>query len=445
MSGHEDVRQQGHSSSPPIRVLLVTYYFPPSGGAGVQRPLKWVRYLPAAGVEPVVLTVRAGAYPHLDTGMLADVPAGTEVFRTAAPDPFGLYGQLTGRSRGEAVAARTGHVGLSERPAERASRWLRANVFVPDARVGWVPFALRAARRMHRARPFDAVVTTGPPHSAHLVGLALKRAGLPWLADFRDPWTQIHYTGALGRTRLAARTDAALERRVLHAADRVVTVSEPLRDDLLAIAPTARISVVRNGFDPADFAGPPPLVRTDRFELAYVGSLYAVPETLLDALGRLRERGEDVALRVVGSVPEGVHEAAAARGVAVETEAAVPHAEAVDVMRRAAVLLLVVEPWSYAAGVVPGKTFEYLASGRPVLGIGPPGGEAALIVDAAGAGVTLDHGDVDGVARVLSRHRAAWAAGRPEPGAPPDAITAYARPAQAARVADLLRDIARPT
>ena len=373
--------------------------------------------------------------------MLADVPPGTAVYRTAAPDPFGLYGQLTGRSRSDAVAARTGHVGQSERPAERAARWLRANVFVPDARVGWVPFALRQARRLHRARPFDAVVTTGPPHSAHLVGLALRRAGLPWLADFRDPWTQIHYTGALARTRLAARTDAALERRVLHRADRIVTVSEPLRRDLLQVAPSARISVVRNGFDPADFSGPPPHVRADRFELAYVGSLYAIPETLLDALGRLRERGEDVALRIVGSVPEGVHEAASRRGVALETEPAVPHAEAIDAMRRAALLLLVVEPWSYAAGVVPGKTFEYLASGRPVLGIGPPDGEAAQIVAATGAGETVAHGDVDGVARVLAAHRAAWAAGRPLAGAAPDALAAYARPAQAARVAELLRSL----
>ena len=428
---------------PPLRVLLVTYYFPPSGGAGVQRPLKWTRYLPAAGVEPVVLTVRAGAYPHLDVGMLADIPEGTEVHRTRAPDPFGLYGRLTGRSRDAAVAVRTGHVGTGESAAERASRWVRANVFVPDARVGWVPFARAEAFLRHRQRPFDAVVTTGPPHSVHLVGLALRGAGVPWLADFRDPWTQIHYTGALGRTRLAERLDRALERRVLTAADAVVTVSDPLRRDLLAVAPGARIETVRNGFDPADFSDPPPPVRADRFEVAYVGSLYDVPHALFGAAARMKERGEDVLLRFVGSVPEGVEEAAAARGIAdlVTVEPAVPHTAAVDVMRRASLLLLTIEPWSYAAGVVPGKTFEYLAAGRPVLGIGPPDGEAAQILERAGAGRMLAHDDADGVLEALRSHRAAWAAGRPGSGADPDAIAEYARPAQAARVADILRSI----
>ncbi len=441
--GRNDLMPDALSPTAHLRVLLVTYYFPPSGGAGVQRPLKWARYLPAAGIEPVVLTVREGAYPHLDAGMMADVPAGTEVHRTRAPDPFGLYGRLTGRSRDAAVAARTGHVGQSESAAERASRWLRANVFVPDARVGWVPFARAEAFLRHSQRPFDAVITTGPPHSTHLVGLALHRAGVPWLADFRDPWTQIHYTGALGRTRVAERLDRRLERRVLTAADAVVTVSEPLRRDLLALAPGARVEVVRNGFDPADFPDPPPAVRADHFEVAYVGSLYDIPTALFDAAARLRDEGEDVALRFVGSVSEGFEAAAEACGVAdlVTVEPAVPHAAAVDVMRCAAVLLLTIEPWSYAAGVVPGKTFEYLASGRPVLGIGPPGGEAAHILARTGAGRMLDWSDSDGLLEALRTHRAAWAAGTPSPGAARDALVEFARPAQAAHVARILRSI----
>ena len=426
-----------------MRVLVVAYYFPPSGGAGVQRPLKWVRYFPAAGVRPVVLTVRAGAYPHLDPAMLAEVPPGVEVVRTAAPDPFALYGRATGRSRGEAVAARTGTVGASERPAERAARWLRANVFVPDARVGWVPFAVARALRLHRRAPFDAVLTTGPPHSAHLVGLALRRAGLPWLADFRDPWTQIHYTGALGRTRAAGRLDRALERAVLRAADAVVTVSEPLRRDLLALVPEARVSVVRNGFDPADFAGEPPPAADGRFELTYVGSLYAVPHALLDAAARLRGAMPALRLRFVGSVPDGFAAAVEARGLGgiVAAEPAVPHADAVGAMRRAALLLLVVEPWSYAAGVVPGKTFEYLASRRPTLGLGPPDGEAAHILRDTGGGEMIAQDDAAALDRLLRHHHAAWAAGAPAEGAATAGIAAYARPAQAAAVAAILRDV----
>lgn len=430
-----------------LRLLVVTYYFPPSGGAGVQRPLKWVRYLPDAGVEPVVLTVREGAYPHLDRAMAADVPAGVVVERTAAPDPFGLYGRLTGRSRAEAVAARTGRVGESARLAERVARGVRANLFVPDARVGWVPFALARARRVLDEWPVDAVLTTGPPHSAHLVGRALRRRHrLPWVADFRDPWTDIHYHGSLGRSGPARRLDARLERSVLRGADAVVTVSDPLRDALEAKGARGSVVTIRNGFDPADFAGPPEPVRTDRFEIAHVGTLYGVPTALLDAVARLRARGGfgRGALRFVGSVPDGLAAAAEDRGVGdlLDLTPAVPHAKAVRAMQRAALLLLTIEPWSYADAVVPGKTFEYLAAGRPVLGLGPTGGEAAAILRLSGAGAMLPHDSVDGAAAALAEHYAAWEAGTPRHGAHADALAPYARPAQAAELAGVVRGVA---
>lgn len=418
----------------------MTYYFPPSGGAGVQRPLKWVRYLREHGVEPVVLTVRAGAYPVLDPSIEADVPFGTVVVRTPAPDPFGLYGRLTGRSRGEAVAARTGTVGQSEALPERAARWVRANLFVPDARVGWVPFAFRAARRLHHEAPFDAVLTTGPPHSAHLVGRALRRRlGVPWTADLRDPWTDIHYADALGRSAAAQRLDARLEASVLREADALVTVTAPLRDAFAARSGRS-VALVRNGFDPADFAGPPPPVGP--FEILYTGTLYDVPGTLLDAMERLRAEGLDVPLRVVGPAPEALLAEGERRGLGglVHVEPAVPHTAAVARMRSAALLLLTVEAWSYAAGVVPGKTYEYLASGRPVLGLGPPDGDAAAVLRDIGGGTMHAPGDVDGVATVLREHARAWAAGTSLAGARADRLAPYSRRTQTADLARIVVD-----
>ena len=424
-----------------LRLLVVTYYFPPSGGGGVQRPTKWVKYLPEAGVQPTVLTVREGAYPHLDPTQMDDVPAGVEVVRTAAPDPFGLYGRLTGRSRDEAVAARTGRVGESPSAAERAARWVRANVFVPDARVGWVPFAARAARRLHRERPFDAVLTTGPPHSAHLVGRVMHRLGARWVADFRDPWTDIHYQSALSRSGAAARLDARLEAAVLREADAVLTVSEPLARGLQAKA-RVPVHVIPNGFDPDDFPEPAPPVRSDRFVVTHVGTLHGVPMSLLDAIARLRAEGEEVGLRCVGSVPEDLLTEAETRGVAdlVEVEGAVPHDEAVAIMRRSPLLLLTVEPWDYAEGVLPGKTFEYLASGRPVLGLGPVGAASRVLVE-TGAGVMLRHGDVDGVAAELLRHRGGWQEGRAASGARTEAVATYSRVSQARHVAEVVRSV----
>ena len=432
------------SRTPALRLLVVTYYFPPSGGAGVQRPTKWVKYLPAHGVEPVVLTVEAGAYPALDPSLVADVPPGTRVVRTAAPDPFGLYGRLTGRTRGEAVAARTGTVGESTALPERAARWIRANLFVPDARVGWVPFAVRAARQLHARAPVDAVLTTGPPHSTHLVGRNLSRAlGLPWIADLRDPWTDIHYAGSLGRTRIAERLDARLEASVLREATVLVTVTAPLQE-AFATRAGRPVALVRNGFDPADFSGSAP--PDEPFGVLYTGTLYDVPHALLAAMARLRGEGLSVPLRVVGAAPDALRAAADARGIGdlVRVEPPVPHDRAVALMRASAVLLLTVEAWSYAAGVVPGKTYEYLAAGRPVLGIGPPDGDAAHVLRDASAGPMLAPDDVDGVAaalRALAHPRDAPNAGL-APGAGLAALDRYGRPAQAGAVAQLVRDAA---
>ena len=418
----------------------MTYYFPPSGGAGVQRPAKWAKYLRQLGVEPVVLTVREGAYPHRDEAMVADV-AGLEVVRTRAPDPFGLYGTLTGRSRDEAVADRSGRVGESAAVAERVSRWIRGNVFVPDARVGWIPFAIARARRMHRAAPFDAVLTTGPPHSVHLIGRHLQRAlGVAWVADFRDPWTEIHYVDALRRGRLASRLDRRLEQSVLDRADALLTVSEPLR---AALADRARgtVHVVRNGFDPDDVAGSPPLPDTSRFTIAYVGTLYGVPSSLLDAIATCRRAGCDrMHLTVVGAVPPAFARAVEDRELAeaVRVRPPVAHDEAVRVMRSASLLVLTIETsWSYASGVVPGKTYEYLAVGRPVLGLGPEG-DAADILRATGAGDMLDPDATEAIVSQLADHYRAWERGTPREGARPEAIASYSRRAQAQQVVDVL-------
>ncbi|MDT0632973.1 glycosyltransferase [Rubrivirga litoralis] len=414
----------------------------------MQRTLKFAKYLRAAGVEPTVLTVEAGAYPKLDPAMAADVPSGVAVLRTPAPDPFALYGRLTGRTRQEAVAdqLRSAPAGA----AERAARWVRANLVVPDARVGWVPFAVRAARRAHRARPFDAVLTSGPPHSAHLVGRALRRDGLPWVADFRDPWTDIHYYERLPRTRPAQWADARLERAVLHAADRVTVVSGRWRDLLAAKVdrPARAFAVVANGFDAEDFEGVEGRPPTDRFTLTHVGTLYGTPDPVLQALARLRTRGAQTAgagrlrLRLVGHVPAAVAEAVGRYGLreAVEVVPYVPHDAAVREMAGAGALLLVLEDWPHAEGLVTGKLYEYLASGRPVIGVGPPDGDAAALLAETGGGALVARDDVDGLTAVLGAHYHAWAAGAPLDGARRDRLAPYTRRAQTARLADVIRE-----
>ncbi len=427
------------------RVLIVTYYFPPAGGPGVQRMLKTVRYLRDAGYEPVVLTVDAGAYPSLDAGLEADVPAGVEVIRTTAPDPFALYARLTGRSRQQAVTV--GSV-EAEGWAAQLALWVRANVFLPDARVGWVPFARRAAKKRlgdaaRAMEPFAAVLTSGPPHSVHLVGLGLGRTGVPWIADFRDPWTGINFYHDLPMTGVAMTVDRRLERRVLGAADAVTTVS-PTWARLLeseGSLPVDDVHVVHNGVDEADL-GEGMSVRDDAFVLAHVGSLYATrnPTALWAALARLHAEGAipKLVVRLVGRVDAGALADAHATGVPVEAVPYVPHDEAVREMARAALLVLSIEPFAAERGMITGKLYEYLASGRPVLGVGPPTGDAEALLAATGGGHVHARDDVDGLAAALRQHYQAWAQGTPCAGAPWEAVAPYSRRAQTLRLGEII-------
>ena len=370
-------------SSP--RVLVIAYYFPPSGGPGVQRVLKFVKYLAEFGWRPSVLTVREGAYPEYDPSLARDIPDAVPVHRTYAWDPYRWYARLTGRSDEDSVSV--GSVrGRGASWKESVAQWIRANVFLPDARVGWVPFGAMRGRTLLSEQPFDAMLTSGPPHSVHLIGALLHRwTGTPWVADFRDPWTDINYYQELPHTPPARRLDAALERAVLRSASAVTTVSPSWRALLArkAGSDAGPCAVVHNGFDPEDFEGERAAVSRDHFVLTYVGSLYASrnPEGLWRALSQLRTREAvpKLRLRLVGRVDPGVLRALQDRGLEAITERVpyVPHAEAVRYMQQAALLLLTIESFPRDEGMITGKLYEYLAAGRPVLGIGPPGGDGS--------------------------------------------------------------------
>ena len=427
------------------RVLVVSYYFPPAGGPGVQRVLKTVRYLRGAGFEPVVLTVDDGAFPSRDAGLAADVPDGVEVIRTRAPDPFALYARLTGRD-----GVPTGSVD-GRGPMSRLALWVRANVFLPDARVGWVPFARQAGRRRlgqsaRLADPFAAVVTSGPPHSVHLVGRRLQKTGVPWIADFRDPWTDINFYHDLPMSHAARALDRRLERRVLRQADAVTTVS-PTWARLLErqgrLAP-GTVEVVHNGVDEADRVEGE-AVRSDAFVLAHVGSLYATrnPDAVWQAIRQLRAggRADRLVIRLVGRTDAAVLQSAQASGAPVEAVPYVTHADAVREQARAALLLLSIEPFPADAGMITGKLYEYLASGRPVLGVGPAQGDAAALLAETAGGTMHARDDVDGLAAEIDRQYRAWDAGTPLAGAAWPAVAPYTRRAQTERLADVVRGL----
>ena len=272
------------------RLLVITYYWPPAGGSGVQRWVKFCKYLPQYGWQPVVFTPSNPDIQSWDGSLLGDIPSGTEVIRRPIREPYALYRRLVPQRD----AAQVNPLSASNSSfAGRVFRALRGNLFIPDPRVSWVRPSVRFLKKYLAGHPVDAVVTTGPPHSMHLIGLGLKRAtGVKWIADFRDPWTQMFYYKHLGLTEYADRRHHRLEKAVLDGADTVIAVSPPVRDDFAAMTSTP-VELITNGFDEDDFRQ---VIEPDGFfNITHTG-LFAGdgnPETLWQVLSdKCRADGE---------------------------------------------------------------------------------------------------------------------------------------------------------
>ena len=403
------------------RLLIITYYWPPTGGSGVQRWVKFSKYLPAQGWQPVIYTPENPEQLARDESLLADIPACAEVLKTRILEPYAIYRRLTGSKQAEEVNPVNAQ---RKNWKQRLSLWIRGNCFIPDPRIGWVRPSVRFLKKYLREHPVDAVVTTGPPQSVHLIGRGLKRAlGLRWIADFRDPWTEMFYYKHLGLTAASDRRHRRLEQSVLDEADTVISVSPPVAADFQAKTKTP-VVLITNGFDEDDFVdageirvgaessgGVPPEppvspgsetsgcgIATSPFRLVHTG-LFAAdgnPLNLWDALaGRcnadpaFRQR---LQIRLAGKVDRAVTDAIRERGLGdnlVEL-GYLPHDETVREQRAADFLLLPLRQEPEYAKVLPGKIFEYLAARRPVLGIGQEDGAAARILRDAGAGEMFD-------------------------------------------------------
>ncbi|MBO6575360.1 MAG: glycosyltransferase family 4 protein [Rhodothermales bacterium] len=421
------------------RVLYIAYYFPPSGGPGVQRSLKFVRYLPDHGWLPTVVTVdpRHAAWPAVDPTMLAEVPEQVLVRRTGSWDPYAAYARLKGKTKADSVGVGFA-AGEKPGPFEWLARFVRANVFLPDARIGWVQSARKAVESLAEAHRYDAVVTSGPPHSSHLVGFhARRKLRLPWLADFRDPWSDLSYYDQLPFLPWSRAADRRLEAKVLTAADRVVTVSDAVAA-LLRKRGGSDVTVIPNGFDAADFEGVEPR-RGDGFRLVYVGTMTEAqnPEAVWRAVAARRAAGQDIRVELVGAQDASVTASLEKCGLtdSVTRRAYVPHREAVAWMKGADLLLLSVPRTAEAGGILTGKVFEYLAAGPPILAVGPRESDLGQLLARSGAGSLVCHGDAEGAGALIDRHYAQPASGDPRDA---DYLARYSRPVLAGRLAEEL-------
>jgi len=389
------------------KVLIITYYWPPSGGAGVQRWLKFVKYLPHEHIQPYVLTVDPSdaSYPVLDQSLLRDIAPDARVFRTKSREPYAIYQKMT-RARHIPM----GGFANDSNPSllQRISRFIRGNFFLPDPRRGWNKFAVAEASRLIREEHIQTIITTSPPHSSQLIGLTLKKrfAGLKWIADLRDPWTDIYYYDSLFPTRWARKKDARYERDVLTSADEIIVVSQQLKRGFLskAVIPPGKIKVIPNGYDPDDFPGTTPSPPVEPV-ITFVGTItsdYPL-DGLFDALSLLGSQGLYPRVKFVGKQSLSIATEVSRRGLSSQVIFTdyVEHACAVDIMRNSNVLLLVIPGVANNKAILTGKLFEYLAAQRPVLCLGPVDGDAAAILSECKAGSTFEYRDATGIAAFL--------------------------------------------
>ncbi len=403
-------------AGPDRKILVITYYWPPSGGPGALRLVKWVKYLSRCGWQPVVLTVDQGEFPYLDTDLAAECPASVPVFRVRAPKLFNIYKRLTGRKPDEPLP-----VGLltyrGKNIIEKLSVLIRTNLFIPDARRGWIRPAVRKARSIIRRENIGFVLISSPPHSSQLIGIRLKRwADVFWIADLRDPWTRIRYYESVYRSLFTRVLDAGMERNVLKRADVVTTVSRALADQFDAIGQgQSNIQVLLNGYDPDDFNEPghPDLVK---FRIVHTGNLLENqnPLVLWQALGDwIHEKppGElQIEIRLTGRVHPAVISSLKHYGLSdfLVQQGFMPHVRVLDEMKKAALLFVCIPDIPGNRGIVTGKLLEYTGSGRPILVIGPGNGDAAGIADSMSNGQSVGYQDLANCRKFIESLYDSW-------------------------------------
>ena len=388
------------------KVLIITYYWPPSGGAGVQRWLKFAKYLPEFGWQPIILTVdpKYASYPQRDNSLLTEVDSNCMVFTTKSFELYNLYKFVSGKKEvpygGFANESKEGIF-------QKVSKFLRGNFLLPDPRKGWNKYAYKKATELIREYHIETVITTSPPHSTQLIGLKLKRNfPIQWIADLRDPWTDIYYYNQFKHTALARITDQNYERKVVENADLLITVSEDVKR-IFAEKSDLRIAnktfVIPNGFDEDDFKINI-LPAETRKVITYSGTISeAYPlESLLKALCLLPdELKSQIIIRFVGKVPASIVDQFRSAGLEIDLTGYVDHPRSIEYLFRSDLLLLVIPKVKNNKGILTGKFFEYLASQKPVLAIGPTDGDLAKIIQETKCGKLFDYDDMKGMRRFI--------------------------------------------
>jgi len=397
------------------KVLIITYYWPPSGGPGVQRALKFAKYLPSFGWQPIILTVRQGEFPQLDETLVYEIPMQCRVYRSSNLEPFLLYKKLTGRKKDDPLPTYILNTGKNENWIERILKWIRLNIFIPDAKIGWIPFAVSAGLRIIKKEKIDLIFSTSPPHTVQIIAKNIARlSGLKWIADFRDPWMEIVYYQNLKRNPVSVYIDHHLEKSVLNQASVITAISPGLVNTLQHKVNRDEFRCIFNGFDPDDFMNIK-VASNEIFTIAYSGFLSEdrIPYPLLPALQKFKQGQTDFRLKLIGTICEAFLKLLQEYDLMDKVELInyLPHKQLLQVLANSDALLLVIDKVQDNQGFITGKIFDYLGCKKPIFGIGPVEGDAARILSETGSGLMLDYEDHRGVYDTLVSYYREWEKG----------------------------------
>lgn len=376
------------------KILIISYYWIPSGGSGVQRWVKFTKYLRDYGWEPIIYTPENPEYPVLDDSFVKDIPTDIKVIKTPIWEPYSIYRKLTNK-KDEPINAGFISENKSKNWKENLSVWIRGNFLIPDPRSFWIRPSVKYLTEYLKTNPVDAIITTGPPHSMHFIGLGLKKAfpNIPWVTDFRDPWTNIYYYKDLKLSKIADRIHHKLEKKIVQKSDLLLVVSNGMKQEFSYLNPK-RIQVLTNGFDTDD--QPAESITLDsKFSISYIGLLTenqnptVLWEVLEDLCKEDIEFKKDLQIQLIGKIDYSAIESIKNHNLFEQLiqSAYIPHNEAIARQRSSQVLLLLlINKEGNFKGVLTGKLFEYLAAKRPVLGFGTTDSDAAKVLSDVGAG-----------------------------------------------------------
>ena len=381
----------------PKKLLIITYYWPPAGGPGVQRWLKFVKYLPYFGIQPIVYIPENPTYPIVDKNLIKEVSDKAIILKHKIFEPYQLASFF---SKNKTKKISSGIIPNKKKQSflDKTFLWIRGNLFIPDARVFWVKPSVSYLEKYIRENNIDTIVTSGPPHSLHLIGLELKqKLHLKWFADFRDPWTTIGYHKSLRLSDYGAKKHKALEHQVLNSADTIIVTSKTTKTEFQAIT-NKPIAVITNGYDTENVEKQ---TLDTKFSLAHIGSFLSernpliLWESLVELIDEIPDFKSHLEIKLIGAVSQEVLETITQFGLNpyLNNLGYVSHTEAIAHQRKSQVLLLIEIDSEDTKSIIPGKLFEYMVSNRPIIAIGPNGSDFAEIITETNTGVFFNYSE----------------------------------------------------